>query len=150
MGLSEANLSQVLGEIRVVCTKWPKIAHVLKVPFVHTHKNMSLLPEAALQGVILLWLRMATPKPTWSALVKALRNPIVGETELANRLESKYCPRPQQTLSESQPIWQLIPTLESILGTAAPVTSQQGNRHIAKDNRANITCVCNSEMLSLF
>ena len=37
------------------------------------------------------WLKRATPKPTWRALVDALRRDAVGEGQLAEELGVKYC-----------------------------------------------------------
>ena len=36
------------------------------------------------------WLKQVDPPPTWSALVAALQDPIVGEGELAEQVESKF------------------------------------------------------------
>ena len=44
--------------------------------------------------VLKYWLKIATdPRPTWEAVVAALRSPIVNEKYLAEQLESKYCVR---------------------------------------------------------
>ena len=42
------------------------------------------------------FLRRIEPRPTWSAIATALRSPLVGMTELAERIEQKYCPPPKQ------------------------------------------------------
>ena len=42
------------------------------------------------------FLKRIEPRPTWSAIANALRSPLVGMTELAERIEQKYCPPPKQ------------------------------------------------------
>ena len=108
------NLSQVLEEILEARSKWSKIGLVLNVPSLDPGmlRDESKPHEDGLREVLAGWLNMTDPKPTWDTLVKALRNPIVGEMTLAGRLEKKYCQRPQQKTS-----------------TAQPVTSQEGMMH---------------------
>ena len=36
------------------------------------------------------WLKQIDPPPTWTAMVAALQDPIIGEGELAKELESKF------------------------------------------------------------
>ena len=42
------------------------------------------------------FLKRIEPRPTWSAIANALRSPLVVMTELAERIEQKYCPPPKQ------------------------------------------------------
>lgn len=46
----------------------------------------------ALNSVIKTWLQRSEPKPTWSALVQALRGDNVKAGALADEIASKYCP----------------------------------------------------------
>ena len=47
----------------------------------------------ALTDVISTWLKTVSPRPTWEALIDALRMPSVGEGVLANEIAEKYCRR---------------------------------------------------------
>jgi hypothetical protein len=38
-----------------------------------------------------LWLKQIDPPPTWTAMVAALQEPIIGYGDLAEQVESKYC-----------------------------------------------------------
>ena len=40
-----------------------------------------------INNMLIVWLRRSNPPPTWSALVGALRSPVVGCEELAKRVE---------------------------------------------------------------
>ena len=40
--------------------------------------------------MLTLWLKQVDPSPTWSALVAALQDPIIGYGDLAEQVESKY------------------------------------------------------------
>ena len=42
------------------------------------------------------FLERIEPRPTWSAIANALRSPLVGMTELAEKIEQKYCPPPKE------------------------------------------------------
>ena len=52
-----------------------------------------------LREVLALWLRIAYP--TWEAVVKALKSPIVNEEIVAEQVESKYCTPVQYRMDES-------------------------------------------------
>ena len=51
-------------------------------------------PKERLCQIILAFLRQAEPPPTWSAIVNALRSPIVNLTALAKRVEAAHFPDP--------------------------------------------------------
>ena len=61
---------------------------------------ISTLPPTWLVGltyILISWnaegvvCNMADPCPTWEAVVRALRSPIVSEKQVAEQLKSKYC-----------------------------------------------------------
>ena len=40
--------------------------------------------------MLTLWLKRANPPPTWSAMVEALKEPVVGFEDLAEQVETKF------------------------------------------------------------
>ena len=46
----------------------------------------------ALNDVIKTWLQRSTPRPTWKAIIRALRSESVKEGALADEIARKYCP----------------------------------------------------------
>ena len=73
-------------------TKSYDIGLILKVP-VDTLDSIAAqfdAPREKLREILKVWLKTAT-KPTWQAVVDALRSPIVGESSLATNIEAKYC-----------------------------------------------------------
>ena len=94
-------------------TKSYDIGLILKVP-VDTLDSIAAqfdAPREKLREILKVWLKTAT-KPTWQAILDALRSPIVGESSLATNIEAKYCTPitpeaqlPQQpTPRESDPV----------------------------------------------
>ena len=94
-------------------TKSYDIGLILKVP-VDTLDSIAAqfdAPREKFREILKVWLKTAT-KPTWQAVVDALRSPIVGESSLATNIEAKYCTPitpeaqlPQQpTPRESDPV----------------------------------------------
>ena len=55
-------------------------------------------PKARLLHIILAFLRQTEPRPTWTAVVKALNNPSVALPGIAKRIQEKYINRPTPTL----------------------------------------------------
>ncbi len=49
-----------------------------------------IIPDRLLQEVLLYWLRV-TVGATWKQLIDALRSAPIGEIQLAEKLELKYC-----------------------------------------------------------
>ena len=45
-----------------------------------------------LDHVVVNFLEQAEPRPTWRAIVNALRSPLVELPRLANKIETKFCP----------------------------------------------------------
>ena len=62
------------------------------------------------------WLKTAvSPRPTWEAVVTALRSPLVNEMSVAAQLEAKYC-APIQHLGENPTQGKLVP-IQSLIKT---------------------------------
>ena len=95
MELRLDDLSTVLEELHKARTKWYCIGLKLKVPVdtLDSIKAQSDDPSECLLQALKHWLKTVDPKPTWQALVDALRSHLVEEHQLANTIEEKYCPR---------------------------------------------------------
>ena len=95
MELSPDGLITVLEELHEACTKWYYIGLTLKVPAstLDGIEAQSNDQKKCLLRVIQHWLKTVDPKPTWQALVDALRSRLVEEHPLASSIEEKYCPR---------------------------------------------------------
>lgn len=60
-------------------------------------KAMYQQPKDQLLQVILAFLKQADPRPTWRVIVEALKNPVVGLTALARRIEAAHLPHQTST-----------------------------------------------------
>ena len=95
MELSLDDLVTVRKELHEARTKWYDIGLELKVP-VGTLDSIEAQSDDAkkcLLDTLKHWLKTVDPKPTWQALVDALRSCVVEENQLANSLEEKHCPK---------------------------------------------------------
>ena len=100
----EPCLKALLNELHPVRASWYNIGLLLNIPyttldcFKQSHSDqLNLMCEMLKE-----WLKTAVdPRPTWEAVVKALRSPIVNEINVAAQLESKYCASTQNTVEES-------------------------------------------------
>ena len=54
-------------------------------------------PKDRLLHIIIAFLRQTEPRPTWRAIVDALKSPVVGLTDLARRVEAAHFPDPNST-----------------------------------------------------
>ena len=52
------------------------------------------------------FLRRVEPRPTWLAVVNALRSPSVGLLKLAEKFEKKYCSTPESELGKGMYVYQ--------------------------------------------
>ena len=95
MALSLDDLSTVLKELHEARTKWYYIGLELKVPVgtLESIEAQSNDPKKCLLEALKHWLKTVDLKPTWQALVDALRSCLVEENQLANRLEEMHCPK---------------------------------------------------------
>ena len=73
-------------------TKWYDIGLMLKVPVDELDSIDCRFddPSDQLRETLKIWLRTAR-KPTWQAILVALRNRTVGQPKLANEIEAKNC-----------------------------------------------------------
>ena len=92
LGLDD--LRDVLEGILASSTKWYMIGIWLKVPLdkLDGIKQQSGDAGGHLCEMLKEWLKGASgSRPTWAALVEALRSQMVGEPVLADQLEAKHC-----------------------------------------------------------
>ena len=64
---------------------------------VETIQAMYQQPKDRLLHIIIAFLQQAEPRPTWRAIVDALKSPVVGLTALARRVEAAHFPDPTAT-----------------------------------------------------
>ena len=50
-------------------------------------------PQERLFQVIDEFVKQLDPQPTWRVIVQALRNPLIREYRLAQKIAKKYCPQ---------------------------------------------------------
>ena len=103
-GLCIDDLGDVLEETLCSSTKWYNIGLRLKVSVAKLDSIGSQLsdPGECLREVLKEWLKGAAgTKQTWGVLVEALRSKTVGETQLADQLETNHC----QSERSSQGKW---------------------------------------------
>ena len=60
-------------------------------------------PKDRLLHVIIAFLQQAEPRPTWRAIIEALKSPVVGLTALARILEATHFPDPTSTRDMAPP-----------------------------------------------
>ena len=92
--LSLNELADVLEEILASSTKWYEIGLRLKFSVEKLDGITSQFsdPRHCLREMLKEWLKgAARSRPTWGALVEALRSQTVGEPKLADQLEAKHC-----------------------------------------------------------
>ena len=92
--MPEPSLKALLNELHPVCARWYNIGLQLDIP--HTKldcfRQMYSDPSDLMREVLKHWLQTAIdPRPTWRAVVTALRSHSVDEQSVAEQLESKYC-----------------------------------------------------------
>ena len=84
----------MLEEILASSTRWYEIGLRLKfsVDKLDVITSQFSDPRHCLRELLKEWLKgAAATRPTWGALVEALRSQTVGEPELADQLAAKYC-----------------------------------------------------------
>ena len=90
--LSTDDVTEVLEEIREVQNKSRyiglklKLAHYIVEGIHQTYQQ----PIDRLYYVLLEFLKQVDPKPTWTAIVKALESPLVNSLSLARKIEKNY------------------------------------------------------------
>ena len=91
--LEESDLDLLTQELRPVQHKWESIGRELDlydwVSADNTHYQYQGDDGDRLRAMLKRQLQYT---PTWRNIVHALRSPDVGESQLADELEAKYCP----------------------------------------------------------
>ena len=89
-----SSLKALLTALYPVRASWYNIGLVLNIPyrtldlFKENHTDQSV----SMREMLKHWLGLAEdPCPSWEAVVRALRSPLVNERRLAAQLEFKYC-----------------------------------------------------------
>ena len=86
----------IVAQILDVQTKSKIFGRVLKLP-PHTVDRIHVQysdPEKCLFQVMDEFVKQVEPRPTWRAIVNALKDPLIGLTSLAEEIEGKHCPAP--------------------------------------------------------
>lgn len=87
------DMSEVYDLVYPVRTKWNSFGLQLKMNYddlTAIKKECREDPEECLKELLSRWLKRADPKPTWKALVKALKSKTVGFGGLAQEVKRKY------------------------------------------------------------
>ena len=86
-------------DMRIVIDKVWKIRHKFYNLGMNLGVDAGTLEVANKKGdddglnlIVKTWLRKSDPKPTWRALIKALRKDSVQEEALADEIAEEYCP----------------------------------------------------------
>ena len=89
----DMNLCTLWNEIHDARAKWYDIGIELKID-VRTLKYIKSTytdNKDCLREVLEVWFKAVDPKPTWKALVDALKAQVIDEQKLAADLEAKFC-----------------------------------------------------------
>ena len=89
--LEESDLDLLTQELSGVKQKWYEIGVDLDIPKMNEIRHQYSDPDVCLRETLRAELQHPTPT-TWRNIVDALRSPGVGESQLADQLEAKYCP----------------------------------------------------------
>ena len=101
---TEPTLKTLLIELHSVRDSWYNIGLELGIPYTELNcfRKMYSDPSDSLREVLIHWLKTAVdPRPSWDAVISALRSLIVNETNVAAQLKSKYCPPMQGIMDTS-------------------------------------------------
>ena len=88
--LEESDLDLLTQELSGMKQKWYEIGVDLGLEVSEIHHQYSD-PNVCLRETLRAELQHSAPT-TWRNIVDALRSPDVGESQLADQLEAKYCP----------------------------------------------------------
>ena len=92
---TEPTLKALLIELHSIRVNWYNIGLELGVPYTELNcfRKMYSDPSDSLREVLIHWLKTAVDSPpSWEAVVRALRSPLVNKMNVAVQLELKYCP----------------------------------------------------------
>ena len=93
--LNLQHLYDVYDELYEVRTQWRPLGGILRVDpatLGAISAQYRDIPDDCLRETLSYWLRQVNPLPTWEAIVKALRNPVIKQATLAQTIEAKHCP----------------------------------------------------------
>ena len=97
-------LKTAINALHSVCYKWYNIGVQLEVPTFQL-KNIEKKSSDSmdqLRGTLDCWMSNDS-SPSWSHIVDALKAPSVGENQLAEEIEEKYC-NPDEQCSCNDPV----------------------------------------------
>ena len=99
MPLTPEDAVNVLEEILVAENQSYVLGLKLKLPLyvVDSIYEKYSEPRDRLLQVIIAFTKQVDPRPTWRAIVAALRSPAVNLPQLATRVEAAHCPDPTAT-----------------------------------------------------
>ena len=92
--LSDQDVAQVVKELFDVQTQSDRFGRVLKLPKATVdsiHQQYSD-PRDRLFRIIDEFVKQVEPPPTWRVILEALRNPLIGQGNLAQQIEKKLFP----------------------------------------------------------
>lgn len=93
--LSVKDLSTVEQSIKDVSTKWHELGLELDLERATLNKiktdNNNKTIATCFAAMLTVWLKRPTPRPTWSALIKALLSPRVNFPKVAQKLSKMIC-----------------------------------------------------------
>ena len=91
--LEESDLNLLTQEVTAVKQKWYEIGEDLRLSITldNIRKKYSD-PVVCLREMFKERLQPHNPTTTWRNIVDALRSPDIGQSQLADQLEAKYCP----------------------------------------------------------
>jgi hypothetical protein len=92
--LDEHDVTEIVPEILLVQTKSEILGRILKLPkptvdsIIYKYSD----PQEQLIHVIDTFVNQVHPKPTWRAIVDALKNPLINLPHLAEEIKQRHCP----------------------------------------------------------
>ena len=92
--LNKDDVAGIAERILTVQTKSRILGRLLKVPTASldaVHHQFGD-PQERLFGVLDEFVKQVEPKPTWSIILEALRNPLIGEFQLAQEIQTDLSP----------------------------------------------------------
>ena len=101
-----SNLKALLNALCPVRASWYYIGLELDIPHTELDCFKRMYPNQfeLMSEMLKFWLRTAeNPRPSWEAIVRALRSPLVNEGIFAAQMEFKYCAPVQQAEESSSP-----------------------------------------------
>ena len=117
------DLGCVLGEVLDMSAEWYDLGLQLKVRIgtLDSIKEDFTAAKHRLREMLKAWLTTAD-NPSWKTLIDALTSPVVGASQLAAALETKFCPVERteldvgdhhETIFPSSPVSEPLPTVIS-------------------------------------